>query len=80
MSWEKWQWRAGGSPCFPSGRARRCWPSSWAAPILQKKAEQHPDDVAVALARGDVQGGVAVEVNAVDVDAAAQQALDSIRQ
>jgi hypothetical protein len=45
-----------------------------------KKAEQHPDDVAVALARGDVQGGVAVEVNAVDVDAAAQQALDSIRQ
>jgi hypothetical protein len=48
--------------------------------FFKKKAEQHPDDVAVALARGDVQGGVAVEVNAVDVDAAAQQALDSIRQ
>jgi hypothetical protein len=42
-------------------------------------AEQHPDDVAVALARGAVQGGVAVEVNVVDVDAAAQQALDPQR-
>jgi hypothetical protein len=42
-------------------------------------AEQHPDDVTVALARGDVQGGVVVEVNVVDVDAAAQQALDPQR-
>jgi hypothetical protein len=33
----------------------------------------------VALARGDVQRGVAVEVDAVDVDAAAQQALDPQR-
>jgi hypothetical protein len=41
--------------------------------------EQHPDDVAVALTRGDVQGGVAVEVDAIDVDAAAQQALDPQR-
>lgn len=42
-------------------------------------AEQNPDDVAVALAGGDVQRGAAVEVDAVDVDAAPQQALDAQR-
>jgi hypothetical protein len=41
--------------------------------------EQDADDVLVPLARGDVQRGAAVEVDAVDVDAAAQQALDAGR-
>lgn len=41
------------------------------------EVEEHSHDVAVALAGGDVERGAAVEVDAVDVDAAVEQLLDA---